>query len=94
MDTLLQAQMLAERCKMYLNHLRGLVYLLHGEAQNLKPGAAGEEWQNLMKQILHLAENTEREVTHYHQTIKSKKPAAEPAFAKPVAVPVKTSKAA
>jgi len=93
MDTLLQAQMLAERCKMYLNHLRGLVYLLHGEAQNLRPGAASEEWQNLMKQILHLAENTEREVSHYHQSVKGKPAEAAPAAA-PMTVVKNTSKAA
>jgi len=70
MDTLLQAQMLAERCQMYLRHLRGVVYLLNMEAMAIRPGILPPDWRGLMEQITHLAEATEREVQHYHQLIK------------------------
>jgi hypothetical protein len=53
----------------------------------------GEEWQSLMKQILHLAENTEREVTHYHQSIRAKQEPAPPAV-KPATAPMATVKTA
>lgn len=65
MDMELQAQMLTERCQVYLRHLRGVVYLLNCQAQMIRPGVLPTEWGALMQQITHLAESTEREVVHY-----------------------------
>nr|HRJ12049.1 hypothetical protein [Alphaproteobacteria bacterium] len=69
MDYSLQAQMLAERCQMYLRHLRGVVYLLNYQSQIIRPGVLPAEWRGLMQQIQHLAESTEREVRHYQQSM-------------------------
>ena len=71
MDMELQAQMLTERCQMYLRHLRGVVYLLNFEAQKIEPGVLPPEWPNLMNQIVHLAESTEREVLHFGKNFES-----------------------
>lgn len=68
MDHELQAQMLAERCQMYLRHLRGVVYMLNYQSQSIRPGVLPPEWPALMRQIAHLAENTEREVLHYSKS--------------------------
>jgi len=70
MDTLLQAQMLAERCQMYLRHLRGVVYLLNMGAMAIRPGILPPDWRGLMEQITHLADATDREVQHYYQIIR------------------------
>lgn len=67
MDHSLQAHMLAERCQMYLRHLRGIVYLLNYQSQIIRPGSLPAEWKGLMQQIQHLAESTEREIRHYQK---------------------------
>lgn len=82
MDNHLQAQMLAERCQMYLRHLRGVVYLLNYQVQEIRPGVLPEEFQSLMRQIAHLAENTEREVRHYSKNVIKTPEAAPPQKAK------------
>lgn len=69
MDHSLQAHMLAERCQMYLRHLRGVVYLLNYQSQIIRPGVLPAEWKGLMQQIQHLAESTEREIKHYQQAV-------------------------
>jgi len=70
MNILLQAQMLAERCQIYLRYLRGVVYLLNMEAMTIRPRILPPDWRGLMEQITHLAEATEHEVQHYRQIIK------------------------
>lgn len=69
MDHSLQAHMLAERCQMYLRHLRGIVYLLNYQSQLIRPGQLPGEWKGLMQQIQHLAETTEREIKHFQQAM-------------------------
>ncbi len=69
MDYTLQAQMLAERCQMYLRHLRGVVYLLNYQSQEIRPGVLPPEFPDLMRQIQHLAESTEREIRHYEKMV-------------------------
>jgi hypothetical protein len=69
MDVTLQAQMMAERCEMYLGHLRGIVYLLNYQSQSIRPGVLPPEWATLMRQIAHLSESTEREVRHYQRNL-------------------------
>lgn len=76
MDSMLEAHMLAERCQMYLRHLRGIVYLLNYEVQCIRPGQLPAEWPKLIAQIQHLAKTTEREITQYHGGMK--KSAAAP----------------
>lgn len=74
MDNTLQAQMLTERCQMHLRHLRGVVYLLNYQSQSIRPGVLPPDWMDLMSQIQHLAESTEREIKHFNQSALVAKP--------------------